>query len=789
MAVFSLLGAASPQYENQPIEKLEIIIEGNEGSTESAVNSIKSRITTRNGGFFSQSGFDSDLKILAKDFDFVEPTLNSINGKIYITLKVWPKPLIRSINWTGNTHISTQDLRKELGVKTLSTFDRQEFNKAFHKLKAYYVKKGFFEAELNYAIVPNKDANEVEINVTIIEGRAGHINEIIFDGFTKEEENDILDFMVTKKYNFFFSWYTGEGTYHEEAIQQDQFVILNYMQNKGYADARVEIEVQETCNNKINVYIKGHRGEVYLISCIEILGNTIFTTEEIRRQFTFAPQWPYSPEKIRDTIGNITDLYGRRGYIDANVDFEPSLDENCPSYSVKLTIEEGKQYRVGMIKVLGNCTTQTSIILHESLLIPGEVFNIEKLKLTEQKLLNVGYFQTVNVYAVKSEGPMGLGENYRDVHIEVKETSTGNFGAFFGYSTSESVFGGVNITERNFNFRGLGCAWKEGLGVLRGGGEYAHATVQVGLKSRKYVVSWAKPFFMDTPWTVGFDIERNTNRYISDDYEINSTALIVHSTYNINPFLHFGWHYRIKNSDVDVNESKNKTDHTNAQTNDKKHKHEKGTNKQLLKDSRLGGLISATGISLTYDSTDHPVTPRNGFKSRAEFEIAGIGGDHDFFSFSYLNSYFMALNKRNVLKYRADFRFILPFGNTRPHTVPLDERLFLGGDAMVRGYRSYRLGPLYPDSDDPRGGISEQFYSVELAHRLHAKVEGFGFFDAGYLSFGRFNFGMPYASVGLGGRIKIIDSMPSLTFGYGVPLNYKKKTQVKKFFISLGGQF
>ncbi|MGZ3633824.1 MAG: outer membrane protein assembly factor BamA [Parachlamydiaceae bacterium] len=778
---FTTLHAAAPQYENQTIEKLEIIMDGpaNQASGEFSISGVKSRITTREGAFFSQTEFDNDLKILARDYDQVEPRLQSINGKMHIVLKVRAKPQIRSIVWIGNTNIDTADLRKELGIKPLSTFDRLAFNKAFHKIKAYYVKNGFFEAQLSYDVQFDCDTNEVDIVVYVEEGRAGHIKKLIFCGFTSDEESDLTEMIATKEYNLFFSWYTGEGTYHEEAIQQDQFIILNYLQNKGYADARVELEITEACRNMINIHIHANRGELYTVREIEFTGNTLFSDEQVRREFTFDVGSAYSPEAIRETIGKISDLYGRRGYIDASVDFDPSLDIDTRAYSIHMIIEEGKQYRVGMIKVFGNTTTQTSIILHESLLIPGEIFNIERLKLTEQKLINVGYFETVNVYAVKSDGPLGLGECYRDVHIEVKETSTGHFGAFIGYSTQESFFGGLNITERNFNYRGLASAWRDGFSSLRGGGEYAHATVQIGLKSRKYIASWAKPFFMDTPWTVGFDIERNSNRYISDDYEINSTAFILHATYKINSFVHLGWHYRITNSDVHVEE----------------HDDSSSEEEELEKDSRIGGLISATGVTLTYDSTDHPVTPRSGFKSRGELEYAGIGGDHRFVSAAYLNSYFYPIDKKSVFKFRADLRFIIPCGEEAGvGSIPINERLFLGGDAFVRGYRSYRIGPVYKTkngkkSDDPRGGISEQYYSIEITRRLHSKVEAFAFCDGGYLSTRQLKMGYPYWSMGIGARLKLIESIPSLTFGYGIPLNAKNNSQEKRFFISVGGQF
>src|SRR5262249_33604653 len=148
--------------------------------------------------------------------------------------------------------------------------------------------------------------------------------------------------------------------------------------------------------------------------------------------------------------------------------------------------------------------------------------------------------------------------------------------------------------------------------------------LQVGLKSRKYVLSWAKPFFMDTPWTVGFDIERSNNRYISNDYEITSTALITHANYRYNDFVRFGWHYRLKNSDVDISRK-------HRHRKDKKKQEKKVEEKGFRKGDDVDGLISATGISLTYDSTDHPVAPEYGFRSNIDLEIAGLGGDHSFF--------------------------------------------------------------------------------------------------------------------------------------------------------------
>src|SRR6202008_1849317 len=91
------------------------------------------------------------------------------------------------------------------------------------------------------------------------------------------------------------------------------------------------------------------------------------------------------------------------------------------------------------------------------------------------------------------------------------------------------------------------------------------------------------------------------------------------------------------------------------------------------------GLISGIGTSLTYDTTNHPIKPSKGFRSRLFAEYAGLGGDHHFLNLGYFNSCYLPVGSRMVLKYEADFRFIQPVGHTHYENLPLDERIFLGG--------------------------------------------------------------------------------------------------------------
>lgn len=763
-----LLGQDS-HYENRLIETIDVVFE-NEGEDSSySAKQVLSRIKTVAGAFFSQTDFDTDLKTLALEYDHVEPELDLTSQGLRIKLRIWPKPVIKTIFWQGNSKITRVKLQEELGISAGSLFERAAFNQAFQKLKAYYVKKGYFEASLDYSVQPDSCTNAVDITIEIQEGRSGHIKEIVFCGFEKCEETELAALMITKPYNFFLSWLTGEGIYDEAAVQIDEYHILNYLQNEGYADAQVDIEVCEANEcDRIIIYITADKGECYHLKSVTFEGNCVLSSEEIEEAMTIEEGDSYSPDEIRATISALQDAYGRCGYIDAIIDFEARLIECENAYSIHFTIEEGEQFRIGLIRVIGNTCTQTRVILHESFLIPGEIFNIEKLKATEARLTNIEYFKHVNVYPAQPNDLFGSDCRYRDVHIEVEETGTGNFSAFGGYSTAESLFGGFSITEKNFDHCGLLTCWDQGLHTLRGGGEFLSFTTNIGMKSSSYVLSWTEPHFRDTPWSIGFDAERSYNHYLAQDYEIRAVGFAVHATYPITPFFRFGWHYRLRNTNVVVFGDEPI---------------------QLEQTARNPGFISASGIHFSLDTTNSPICPTSGIRSRLEFEYGGIGGDHHFFSMGYTNTYYKPFFEKGVLKLRADMRYISPIGGTVPNTMPLDERIFLGGDNGVRGYRPYAIGPKFPGTTDPKGGMSMQLLSAEYVHKLFSRCDTFVFFDAGALSFEPWHVDRLRNAAGFGVRLKLLDSIPPVTLGMGFPLNPDSRSDVRRFFWTLGGRF
>ena len=167
-----------------------------------------------------------------------------------------------------------------------------------------------------------------------------------------------------------------------------------------------------------------------------------------------------------------------------------------------------------------------------------------------------------------------------------------------------------------------------------------------------------------------------------------------------------------------------------------------------------------------------------------------------------MNSAYQPFGSNGVLKLRADLKFIQPLDtpklgeNKKPlgaiSTIPLDERLMLGGDYQVRGYRPYAIGPKFEGTSDPRGGLSLVLLSIEYNKPLLPVADFFMFADAGYLTQRTWDVNTDNlkASVGFGMKLAVMGPQsPPIVIGYGFPLNADDRSDIKRFFISMGAKF
>lgn len=776
--ILTALSAQSTQANN--VENLSIKKHAGDQVVDLEPQTMVGLLKTRKGLPYSTENFDADLKRLAKLYNRIDPKISERSGGVDIELHVYPKEQIREVTWSGNRKFSTEKLNKLLQIKSGDILDEQTIVKALGRVRAHYIKNGYYQAQFDFNFQTNKKADFVDLQFTCDEGQRNYIKKIVFEGITKEEKSQFWEFLTSSPYRPILSAITSSGRLSKEIAEQDALVLVEFLQNLGYADATASIEIEPvTTSEFVILKFKATKGQLYRVGNVDFVGNTTFEKEVLRKKLKIKEGDVLSPSQVKRSLQALMNHYGSKGYIEADLNVRIDLrdrPEEQFQQDVVFVIDEGQPFKVGLISVRGNLVTHAKVILHECLLSPGEVFNSLKIAATEQRLLNTDLFESVRVFTDVKTQTEKHDLQKRDVVIEVEEKSTGKVILRAGKSNEDAGFVGIDVVEPNFNIAGIPKILKKGYRNLRGGGENAELGWQLGSSNRKLNLVWTKPYFKDTPWTVGAELEHLNHKIPKGHYSTKGRGINLFARYPLNPFVHFETHYRIKHTSSKVNRE---------------------ASARLREEAATSGSISAVGVGLQYDSTNSVFKATKGFISHAGVEVAGLGGNFKFIHWDYANSLYLPVKQKGTLKFRADLHLIKPYGRTQLRSLPLSERLFMGGETSIRGYRPDSIGPKFEgfDADEPRGGLSSLLLSAEYLHPLTKLgtnvLDGFVFIDAGTLGEKALRLDKHWtSSYGFGIRLDISERIP-LILGLGYPLKKPKdrNIELQKFFFSIGAKF
>jgi len=157
-------------------------------------------------------------------------------------------------------------------------------------------------------------------------------------------------------------------------------------------------------------------------------------------------------------------------------------------------------------------------------------------------------------------------------------------------------------------------------------------------------------------------------------------------------------------------------------------------NNPFLADSLLtnsGGerRISKVGPSYLYNTIDNPIFPTTGRKMSLSMDVAGLGGNSKFYSGKSEAVLYAVHTRKTSFGMRAAFEFINPYGSTK--TLPIFEKLFLGGEYSIRGYDIRSVGPRDLATGLVIGGNKSLLVNAEYLISIAGPVRLVLFYDAG----------------------------------------------------------
>jgi outer membrane protein insertion porin family len=741
--VIVLMIAIFPGVLSADSEKItSISITGNETrETAALLPVLKSRI----GDPFSAERTNEDVKALYRVGIFQDVRVESTRTAdgVSLVFQVAEKPLVESIRILGNKEIANDKIREAIGFKAGSVFSGGELAKSQKKVKKLYTDEGYYLADVS-TTTAKVGKNGVRVSFDIKEGSKVLIKTIRFEGNKVFSARKIRKQMETKE-KWFLSWITGAGTYKEDVLKNDVNRIADLYFNSGYINVKVgEPQVKLLPDRSgLEVTIGITEGDQYRTGSIDFKGDLLESKEVLYGKVKLEKGQVFSREVLRVDVITLTDLYADKGYAFTNVSPLSKIDPDKKTIDITFEFEKGEKVYIERINISGNTKTRDKVVRREFRLAEGELYSSTAMKRTKQNLENLGFFESANIATAK-----GSAGNKLNLNTEVKEKSTGQFSVGAGYSSSDGIIGQGSIQQNNF----LGLGLKGTLAASIGG------------KTQLYNIGLSDPYFLDTNWTLGFDVYRSEREY--NDYTRRVTGGDIKAGYKLSDQLSTFWMYKYevkKLYDLSADFIKN----PNLMT-------------------ETSGTIGSLYGSLSLDTTDYRLDPSRGYTGTLSAEYAGLGGNEHFTRFIGQAGAYYPLIWKTVLSVRGELGFMMRDGKD----IPIDEKFYLGGINTLRGYSSRTVSPIV--NGVYVGGVKEAVVNVDYVFPIVKDfgLKGVAFFDAGNsYAPGQQLFSKVLMSYGAG--IRWYSPMGPLRLEYGIPVNPREGIDKKsgRFEFSIGGFF
>ncbi len=243
-------------------------------------------------------------------------------------------------------------------------------------------------------------------------------------------------------------------TFSASILESDRQRILQQYVAGGFFDASVACSVtfENDDSSAISITIEISEGTKATIGTISVAGVTRFSEADLLEGFATQPGNVLDQHELELDIDNLLSRYERAGYpfVECRIgNILTRNDADNKQIDILLTVNEGRLVTIDEIRVEGNTETSASVVVRETRLTNGELFNPAKVEAIKPRLLRL------NIFSEVSEPELYLRNDKAGLLIKVREGSTNTFDGVIGYvpavTEGESGFitGLVAVSMRN----------------------------------------------------------------------------------------------------------------------------------------------------------------------------------------------------------------------------------------------------------------------------------------------------------------------------------------------------
>ena len=578
----------------------------------------------------------------------------------------------------GTAEISESDLRDELAEEIREAYGKELRKSAVDDLafevERVYRSRGFAFVEVEYEVHPGRAV------VHVREGQRVLVEAVRFRGNESIPSGDLDDLLRSPRAGFL--GLIGRRVYIEQDIAALRGAVEDAYFDRGFPEARVGEPVTRLVDERRGAVIEVEitEGPQHVLREIDLSGVPGEEREELSRRFEHLLGSAYVPRVRYEVTSGVQERFSELGYPDAKADAVerrgvPSGEGGVPVV-LEVSAVRGPAARVRNVIVRGAVETNPEYVRSRVLLEEGDRWDGALARKSFRRLFATGLFRSVSVrLEPRDPGQPESSVEDRDLLIEVEEGPSIETFAEVGFGSYDLLRGKVGVREKNLFGTGL-VGRAEVLGSIRG----VQGTLGI-----------TDPWFLRSEWSA--DLPITLLHREEPSFTIEEARVGLRLTRPITDHLVGGAAYRFSLSRVDELEVDDPAEED--------------------PDLRLG----AVGPFLELDTRDDLFVPSRGVRARVFGEVGGpyLGGEIDFLHGGISGSHYVQLAEGTVLAGTAATEWIVPIAAT--DLIPIQERLFSGGESTVRSFQQSELGPRDEDGD-PLGGEVKNLLSAELRQRI-----------------------------------------------------------------------
>jgi len=233
-----------------------------------------------------------------------------------------------------------------------------------------------------------RDGNALLINLT----ERPTIDEILIEGNEAIKTDNLLDGLQ------------NSGIFEGALFKRSVFENLSSELERQYVSqgkygASVNVSSELLPRNRVKLSVDIEEGETAELNSINIVGNKIFSEEELKKVFKLRPRtWlsifrtntPYSKENLRGDLESLESFYKNRGYLNFSVNNSIiTISENKQELFITVDIFEGEIYKINEVSIAGDIPIDEQVLESLIFLENNSVFSQELITFSEDSINNL----------------------------------------------------------------------------------------------------------------------------------------------------------------------------------------------------------------------------------------------------------------------------------------------------------------------------------------------------------------------------------------------------------------